>query len=135
MIPQFKPKPWWLRIITPGCWVTITPYIYIPDNLNPNLYPATVAHETTHLAQQIATGKWWWLVKYLLFRSYRLDQEAQAIAVEVSLTSASKRPQVIASYAIDLSSRWYWWAASSPEKATVAINLAINKLFGSDLWA
>lgn len=135
MTQPFRSKPWWLRLVTPDCWVSILPYTYVPDGINPTTYPAIVAHEATHLTQQAATGRAWWLVKYLLVPSFRLSQEAQAIAVEVSLTVASHRASLIASYAIDLSGRWYWWSASSPQAATIAIKTAISNLYGGDLWA
>ena len=42
-------RPWWLFMIQPGCWVTLSPNIYYPKGTDPARYPNVIAHETIHL--------------------------------------------------------------------------------------
>lgn len=118
-----KVKPWWLQLVVPPyAWVTISPNVYTPDNIDVSRYPEIIAHENTHLAQQNAMGKYKWLFRYFISRDFRLDQEAKAIAVELAYLPKEFRASRLSSYAEALSSKLYWWAASSKEQATSVIN-------------
>lgn len=115
---MLKNRPWWLFIFPRYFWVTITPHIYHPKGINPEIYPEVVAHETTHLTQQANGNTLLWFLKYLFIRSFRLEMEAHAISVELAYDREHFKPIVatvsLQEYSIALSSWRYMWAASSP---------------------
>ena len=84
---MIKPKPTWLRAITPrGTWVTIYPHIYYPESvIDPNLaiYKDIVIHEQTHLRQQTEMGLEKWMIRYLTDPGFRVDQECEAVANQI----------------------------------------------------
>lgn len=107
-------KPWWLRPFSGDAWtITLWPNIY-PEKVyweEPDApkWKPLLAHETVHLAQQAPTdafylfGKlrsWVWEARYLLSKSFRLDAEAKAYAVE--LLTAQRGDQ-----------DWRYWRAVS----------------------
>ena len=73
---NLKPKPWWLRLVTPkDMWVTLKPNIYHPANVQPlesysdqldmvRRHEAVLAHEEVHIEQQTRYG----LLRYLAHR-------------------------------------------------------------------
>ena len=124
---QLEPRPWWLFWLGKDRWLTLSPTIYHPANINPQGLPALVAHEETHLRQQ-SQRKAVWLLRYLLQPSFRLSQEAEAIAVEVSHYTQEQAAWVISWYAQALSSHLYLWACLKTSTAVSAINRAITSL-------
>lgn len=101
---MFKVKPWWLRILTPAhAWVTIHPNIYVPRGVDVFSFPEVVAHEKVHLRQQEALGRGRWLREYLLRSSFRLQQEAEAVATELLSLPKDLRPGRLAYYSAALS--------------------------------
>lgn len=48
-----------------------------------DLSPAKVIHESTHVKQQEAMGKWWWWRKYIKDANFRMSQEVEAYKNEV----------------------------------------------------
>lgn len=84
---MIKPKPLWLRAITPrGTWVTIYPHIYYPESvIDPNLeiYKDVIVHEQTHLRQQKKMGLEEWMIRYLRDSEFRVDQECEATAHQI----------------------------------------------------
>ena len=124
MIPRLKPRPWWLFWLGRDRWLTVAPTIYHPRSVNPELFPALIAHEQTQLSQQ--TGhEIIWLIRYLLQPSFRLSQEVEAIAVEVSFYTPTQRAAIVNWYATALSSAAYLWAAFSRSTALNAITTAV----------
>jgi hypothetical protein len=122
-----KPKPWWLRAVTqPYQWVTIHPVVYYPLDKDPQQYPALIAHEAVHLAQQSATGLVKWLSRYASDRAFRLQQEVEAIIVELSHYPEDMREHVLIGYAASLAGRDYCWAAKSKEDAEQAIRTTME---------
>jgi hypothetical protein len=122
-----KLKPWWLRLVTRDWqWVTIAPTVYQPGSClllpktRPEYWPI-IAHECRHLEQQRKAGLWKWLAGYFLSRRFRLDQEAEAIAVEIGARPFYQRATFVARYAEDLAGGPYWWAAKSYQHARDAI--------------
>jgi hypothetical protein len=126
---MIRPKPWWLRCVTPGySWVTITPDIYHPEDVDPDGFPAIVAHENVHLTRQQAAGKWTWLWRYAASRTFRLREEALGIAAEIRATASPiHQRNLLESYSDALAGRAYWWAAGSPAEARVAILDAVDR--------
>ena len=124
MADNLKPRPWWLCWLGRGRWLTIAPTIYHPKGINPELFPELIAHERTHLAQQ-AKHEVIWLLRYLIQPSFRLSQEAEAIAVEVSFYTAVQKAVIIDWYATALSSATYLWASLRKSTALSAITSAI----------
>jgi hypothetical protein len=123
---MLKTKPFWLSPFVGNLvWVTIYPNIYYPEGINPNLEPEIIAHENVHLKQQNDYGKWRWLWRYLTSKSFRLDQEAKAIAVEILHRQADMRDQYISWYANMLAGKNYHKAAKSPAIARLAIEKEI----------
>jgi len=49
---MIKERTWWLFWVGKGRWITLNPYIYYPKGINPEQYPAIIAHERIHLIQQ-----------------------------------------------------------------------------------
>lgn len=81
---MLKIKPWWLNIFTPGyAWVTWLPCIYVPHGVDAFSWPEIIAHEKIHLRQQEEVGRWRYLWRYLTDADFRLDSEAEAMAVEI----------------------------------------------------
>jgi hypothetical protein len=130
MATKIKPRPWWLFWLGSGRWITISPNIYHPRNISPGDFPALIAHEQTHLVQQGA-HRVSWIVRYLLSPSFRLSQEAKAIAVELACYDPSFSEGVLSYYAKDLASSAYLWAAKSEAAARTAINEARASLLGA----
>lgn len=120
---MYKPKPWWMQLFTSRTrWLTLYPYIYHPSNVVPDSWTYIKAHEEVHLKQQEG-HLYSWLFKYFLNRKFRLDQEAEAIAVElVSIPDKAYREERFEQYCVFLSTSAYFWAASSQEEARVIIN-------------
>jgi hypothetical protein len=113
-----SPKPWWLRAATKEWqWVALNPKIYYPTKLDPLKYPAIIEHEKIHLSQQIGKGKFKWLFRYIVSKKFRLDQELEPIAVEISNTSMEQRLLLAERYARNLSGSPYHGAARTYEDA------------------
>jgi hypothetical protein len=131
MNKPFRDKPWYLAIFTSGRWVTTYPYINLPNDTVPEKFPWLVAHETVHLGQQEAMGKWKWYWRYFTSRAFRLDQEADGVVAEYkALVKAGMDPsQLFWNYSDDFTSRGYFWCASSKN---VAIALLQAKLTASN---
>lgn len=133
---MFKPKPFWLRWFTSkDMWVTITPNIYIPDGVNPVMFPWVVAHENVHLKQQQSYGKYKWLLNYLFSRHFMLDQEAAGIAAEIVALPAEYRAGCLRDYCIMLSTKdgkyetpWGGVCAETYGEAEDAITLEIARI-------
>ena len=125
MNAPFRTKPWYLAIFTAGRWVTLYPWIYLPANAFPTDRPDVAAHEAVHLAQQKAMGLWSWLFRYFVSRSFRLDQEAEGIAMECSCTDAPRANLIVLSYSDQLAGSAYFWAAKSPTEAEAVIRLKL----------
>lgn len=112
------PKPWWLRAATKEWqWVAINPKIYHPPLVDPHSRPAVIEHEKVHLSQQRAMGKFKWLFRYAVSKKFRLDQELEPIAVELSNTPLEKRKRLAERYAQSLSGPPYHRAAKSYDHA------------------
>ncbi len=87
--------------------------IYYPKTVaDPKRYPEVIAHESVHLQRQKAVGRTRWLLKYIFSRKFRFNEEVLAIRAQLTALSPAYRPQVIESYADQLSSWHYLWAAS-----------------------
>ena len=124
-----KPKPWWLSLLTSKtAWVTIYPNIYYPKGLNPDTKPYIIKHELVHIKQQSDYGKWKWLWRYVTNKAFRLDQEAKAIAVEISSRPELSREYYIVVYAKLLSGIGYWHCADSSIEAADAIQKEMRLL-------
>lgn len=128
-----SPKPWYLDLITrPYQWVAWNGTVYHPAGLNPDHFPALVAHESTHLKQQTNVGKWRWLWSYLTDAHFRLCQEAEGIAVEAFRTPTILRESLITRYAAQLSGNDYrvFGKPASPdyETARYAILIAMEAI-------
>ena len=119
---MIKRMPWWLKAFTgKGYWVTIYPHVYTDEN--PVDYPQIVTHENVHLHQQRTYGKWKWLWRYITNKSFRLDQEAEAIVLELAQLEEPYRHNRHTFYCKALSSKTYFWCARTVEHAALAIYL------------
>lgn len=131
---MFRPHPLLLRcairlgILPPWIWITWSPNVYHPVDLDPEQFPGVQAHERVHLAQQEGhRGRWLW--RYVTRRSFRLHQEAQGIAVEIlAARDPIQQRSILESYVEALAGRSYWWAAESPAEARAAILDAVDAL-------
>lgn len=131
---MLEEKPWWLKIFVPhNVWVTIYPNIYYPCDSNPSLESEIVAHEKVHLKQQSEYGLLKWMWRYFTNKTFRLDQEAKAMAVELLTRPSHTREDYIKYYAGNLSGSFYHHAASSFESAAdkIRAEIAIIELAGS----
>jgi hypothetical protein len=115
---------WWLFWLPTGTWITLNPTIYHPVGVTPEMRPAVLEHEKVHLKQQEGHLKGW-LLKYIFSRKFRLDQEAEAIAVEASFSNSDF---VIQTYVELLIGPSYLWAAKSKAVALKAIEEKIQKV-------
>jgi hypothetical protein len=116
---------WWLFWFNKSRWITIYPNIYHPEYIDLAKYQPVINHENVHLRQQEYMGLYKWLFKYIVSRSFRLDQEVEAIAVE--LKSYPSIPYgLLDAYAEDLSDSAYMWAASSKQEAVLLLTKAIS---------
>jgi hypothetical protein len=110
---MLKPKPWWLKAVTGSdVWVTTYPDIYYPEQDNPDLYPALIAHETVHLASQKAVGVKRWLWYYFTSKRFRFDEEVTAMRVELTYRTTEDRIIRTDEMARQLSSRMYFWCST-----------------------
>ncbi len=118
-----KPKPWWLFWIGAGRWVTVAPHIYHPrDITEPQDHPSIIAHERVHLRQQQeAPSLLGWLWRYCTNRAFRLQQEAEAVAVEIATDDPRRADRIRTIYAVYLSGFAYLWAARTSEQALTII--------------
>jgi hypothetical protein len=108
---MLKKKSALIRAFVPGDrWVTIYPHIFYTEPIDDGL----VAHERVHLKQQGSILKFWlyWYPKYLLSRSFRRDQELEAIIEELLVVHGTVRAARIRSYAFELSFNYapLWWS-------------------------
>jgi hypothetical protein len=127
-----KEKPWWLKIFVPrNAWVTIYPNIYYPEGTDIKLEPEIITHEKVHLKQQSEYGLLKWLWRYFTNKSFRLDQEAKAMAIELLTRPVYMREDYIKYYADNLSGSFYHHAASSFESAAQKIRDEIALLVKS----
>jgi hypothetical protein len=132
---SLRPKPWWLRAYTKEWqWVTLDPRVYHPPRIDPMDHPAIIEHEKVHIAQQRLTGKYRWLIKYAISKRFRLEQEMEPIAVELSNTPLGARQTLAARYAKDLSGPPYSSAAGTAEAAMERIAAKAAEM-GVELWA
>ena len=122
---MLKPKPWWLRWTATYSWVTLAPFIYHPKGIDTSLYGAVIAHETMHLFRQNQIGKWQWLWCYFVHRDFRLDEEVMGMVQELRLYPEPRRTVELNSYAVDLASSRYLWAAHSSQEACDALRRAL----------
>jgi hypothetical protein len=123
---RFHVKPWWLRFTGACSWVALYPRIYYPSCVAcPQAFPQIVAHERTHLKQQKEMGLCKWLCKYSFNRAFRLQQEAEAIAVEISKTDPVERNAAIFMYGHSLCEYRYCWCAKDYTTAVKAIKEAL----------
>ena len=122
-LAMIKHKPWWLTLVTPAsAWVTIHPNIYYPEGTVVTDWPDIIAHENVHLSQQEKMGRFLWLFRYFTNRSFRLDQECEAIVAELfNMPPHMDKDWRMKSYAELLSTRYYFWAAPSRNDALIAI--------------
>jgi hypothetical protein len=120
----FRPKPWWLDIFTRGRWVAFAPYIYCPVKSIEN-YPTVIAHEKKHIQQQLEIGKWRWLLKYFVNKCFRLNQEIEAVVIEIAATeNIAARKAIAERYAHQLSGPGYFHAAPNYD---LALGLILHK--------
>ncbi len=127
---MLKEKPFWLKLFTSRTvWVTIYPNIYYPETIGDPIYEKEIViHENVHLKQQSQYGKCKWLWRYVTNKDFRLQQEAEAMAVEVLSRSPEMREEYIAYYSEKLSGTFYHHAATSLLEAELAIRAEITKL-------
>jgi len=124
-----RPKPWWLRASTEDWqWVAIDPKIYHPPKLDPLKYPAIIEHEKVHLSQQRKIGKIKWLIKYIMSKKFRFEQEMEPIVVELLNTPPQSRRQLAIKYANYLSGAPYSKAAKSFDLALEGIMSKANEM-------
>ena len=128
-----KPKPWWLRLVTPkDMWVTLKPNIYHPLSVQPlecyfdeaemrRRHEAVLAHEMVHIEQQRKFGLLRYLALYWISRRFRYEAELEAAIKELRVISHrygfhayTERAHTIA---LQLSSVRYAWAAPSYDDA------------------
>lgn len=122
-LPDLKPLPRWVsRLLPSGTWVTLSPTIYHPRDVDPAAYPHVILHEHVHLRQQ-ASGLLWWLLQYVLSRKFRLEAEAEAYAVEIKSLPEEAQPARLAEATQLLSGVLYFRCAGSASEAETRINL------------
>lgn len=80
---SIKPRPWWLFFLGSRYWVTISPHIYHPKGVNPDLWPSIIEHETQHLGQQARIGLFRFLWRYVWSRNFRYQMEIPACRAEL----------------------------------------------------
>lgn len=124
---KIKPKPWILRRFTmPFQWVTFYPNIYMPEGQTLN--NALLEHELCHMRQQLKTGKWLYMLKYLFSKKFQYKMEIEAIAVEIFHTAPNLRQHLIQEYALLLISSAYSHCAPSYETALNDLNIAFENI-------
>ena len=122
-----KPRPAWSDIfIGSNRWVSWKYDIYYPKDVDPAQWQAIIRHENVHINRQIEFGFYNWLFKYITSRSFRLDEEARAIAVELQGTDIKQRPIILEVYCRFLAGKEYFFAASSIHEAREAIYKYLN---------
>jgi hypothetical protein len=96
-----------------ACAVTIAPWVFIHkkywDELPPQGREVLIEHEGVHVNQQIRMGVVKWIFKYFCSRSFRFNQELEAMATEVDFWIDFGTPKICAVLLIaeKLSSRLY----------------------------
>ncbi len=119
---MLKARTWWLFWLPKYFWITITPNIYYPSNIDQLKlcisYKHLIAHENAHLKQQ-KNNKLSWFLKYFFSASFRLKMEVEAMGMEsyiaekyYNLTYAT---DCLLNNAGNLSSHFYFWCASYSE--------------------
>jgi hypothetical protein len=137
---EIKRKSWILNLTTdPNRFLTIWPDIYgsrayFECPTDPKWLPM-IAHERVHLERQGDRRKSLvWLARWRWDATFRLDEEAIAIAQEVITSPEPLRESLIASYARQLAGPEYYNAAKTPAIAEANIRYRISciKVPGSD---
>lgn len=113
-------RPLWVdRWVPDDVYVTIKDIIYVSQKVSLTSIPLTILyHELMHIDQQKSDGLVSWLLLYLLSKKFRLSQEAQAYAFEISkMTSVESKKQRLIDAATWLSGPEYRYCAKSFEQA------------------
>lgn len=111
----------WLFLLPPLRYaraVAWTPHVLVRPG--ERLPAHTLAHETIHLKRQEATGRWRWLLRYLLSPSFRLREEAAGYAAGVRAGAC------LDSSARALASRRLYFLPITAEEASEAILQAME---------
>lgn len=135
--------PPWLNRLLKGSWFGFMGIVGKgPSGDEPDV--ALEAHEEIHIAREDALGggirralgampaRVWgcirWGIRYLFSRRFRLDEEVAAFKVEMQLVPTGTWPEEAASFAKDLASSAYLWAARSEVEALEVIWNALGAL-------
>lgn len=127
----FKPKPWWLRAVTPRhFWVTLSPVVYYPRTVDiqtmllrhaAGARIPTIEHERVHILQQNRYGLARYITLYILSRRFRYEAELEAGIAELKairdqggFRAYTERAH---EFAQQLSGTAYWWCAPSYDDA------------------
>ena len=118
----FRPRPWWLFWLSDRAWITLNKVIYHPRSVkDPKLWPEVVAHEATHVHQQIRIGWHVFVWRYLMSRKARLGFEAESFAAELLAHPEFDRARVMVIFSEALASSAYLWAAKDAAEGQRAI--------------
>ncbi len=93
----------------------IYPYIYLPPKTYKELLDgkgtprlqAVLVHEQTHLDRQEVTGPLLWVVRYLLDKRFRYEEELIAIREQMAVLAAANEELDISAFAQKLSGYIY----------------------------
>ena len=107
-------KPWWLFWLGSNFTITLSPYVYTPDDvyMNEKDYTDIMVHENVHLHQQEDTGKWVFYLKYLFSSKFRYDMEFAAYMTQFKWYLDNNRGFDIGYVCDMLSSVDYMWCVS-----------------------
>lgn len=110
-------------VIGPEFLVTIGNTVYVSSKKSlESISLPQLAHEYRHIQQQNEMGSFLFYIKYMLFRKFRLDVEADAYAAQIANTLRLEiKTETIHKAATWLSSWQYFWCASTYEEALTKI--------------
>jgi hypothetical protein len=125
---MLKPSLRWPRFPPSWLWITIRPNSHCSKGVDPGPHRELIAHQQIHLRQMANFGQNRWLWRYLTQRTWRLEMEAEAFAVQLAIIEqifepkATHAPLVSACNAL---SDWpCLWCAPSADDARLAIEVA-----------
>jgi hypothetical protein len=110
----------WFTFYGESLAMALNGYLYFPKNMYEDLLSSSPSHESlsvyvheyTHIERQRKYGHYRWMLHYIFFRSFRLEEELAAIREEMKYRHAHNLTYNITRKSRHFSSSTYLWILS-----------------------